>query len=244
MVRAPLVITPPPTTEVTMATRIEQLEQRLATMASFQHRLHSRGEAPTSYGGDDLFYMASVTQIEAFVAVTRSVIRASEPRGATVELDPHKGEAGRQAKLPQSFLLSKVVRTPSMVPTPPIEPTMGPTTSTSRVVDTDISSSVVSRMVILMLGSPTFSVNDLMASGVDLTRVFRLAATLCEHGSVVATSGTHVFVYALVHVMCLCVYVSMVCQRYMLYDDMYSHDKPYRSTSFVHRVILHTNKNM
>jgi hypothetical protein len=30
--------------------------------------------------------------------------------------------------------------------------------------------------------------------------------------------------YALVHVMCLCVYVSMVCQRCMLYDNMYLHD--------------------
>ncbi len=30
--------------------------------------------------------------------------------------------------------------------------------------------------------------------------------------------------YVLVHVMCLCVYVSMVCQRCMLYDDMYSHN--------------------
>jgi hypothetical protein len=74
MVKAPPVITPPPTTEATMAIRIEQLEQRLATMASFQHRSHSRGEAPTSYGGDDLFYMANVAQIEAFVAVTRGVI--------------------------------------------------------------------------------------------------------------------------------------------------------------------------
>jgi hypothetical protein len=37
--------------------------------------------------------------------------------------------------------------------------------------------------------------------------------------------GTHVFVYVFIHVMCLCVYVSMVCQRCMLYDDMYSHDK-------------------
>jgi len=36
--------------------------------------------------------------------------------------------------------------------------------------------------------------------------------------------GTRVFVYAFVHVMCLCVYLSMICQRYMLYDDMYSHD--------------------
>jgi hypothetical protein len=189
MVRAPPVITPPPTIEVAMATRIEQLEQRLATMASFQHQSHSRGKAPTSYGGDDLFYMASVAQIEASVVVTRGVTRASEPRGATVELDPHRGEAGRQARLPQSFLLFEVVRTPSMVPTLPIEPTMEPMASTSRVVDTDISSSVMSRMVTSVLGSPTFSANDLMTSGVDLTRVFRLATALCEHGSVVATSA-------------------------------------------------------
>jgi hypothetical protein len=37
--------------------------------------------------------------------------------------------------------------------------------------------------------------------------------------------GTRVFVYVLVHVMCLCVYVSMVCQRCMLYDNMYLDDK-------------------
>jgi hypothetical protein len=37
MVGAPLVAILPPTTEATMAARIEQLEQRLATMASFQH---------------------------------------------------------------------------------------------------------------------------------------------------------------------------------------------------------------
>jgi len=158
-------------------------------MASFQHQSHSKGEVPTSYGGDDLFYMASVAQIEASVVMTRGVTRASEPRGATVELDPHKGEAGRQARLPQSFLLFEVVRTPSMVPTPPIEPTMGPTASTSRVVNTDVSSSVVSRMVTSMLGSPTFLANDLMVSGVDLTRVFRLATTLCERGNVVVTSA-------------------------------------------------------
>ncbi|CAK9206477.1 unnamed protein product [Sphagnum troendelagicum] len=109
-------------------------------MASFQHQSHSRGEAPTSYGGDDLFYMASVAQIEVSIAVTRGVTRASEPCGATVELDPHRGEA-------------------------------------------------VSRMVTLVLGSPTFSANDLKASGVDLTRVFQLVATLYEHGSVVATSA-------------------------------------------------------
>jgi hypothetical protein len=105
-VGAPPAITPPLTIEATMAARIEQLEQRLATMASFQHRSHSRGKAPTSSGGDDLFYMASVAQIEVSVVVTRFATRASEPHGATTELDPQRGEVSRQARLPQSFLLS------------------------------------------------------------------------------------------------------------------------------------------
>jgi len=133
--------------------------------------------------------MASVTQIEAFVVMTKGVTRALEPHGATMELDPQRGEAGRKARLPQSFLLSEVVRTPSMVPTPPIEPIMGPTTSTSRVVDTDVSSNVVLQMVTSMLGSPSFSASDLMASKVDLARVFQLATTLCECGIVATTNA-------------------------------------------------------
>jgi hypothetical protein len=59
-----------------------------------------------------------------------------------------------------------------MVPTPPIEPIVGLAASTSRVVDMDVSSSAVSRMVISMLGSPSFSTSDLMVSGVDLAYVF------------------------------------------------------------------------
>jgi hypothetical protein len=91
--------------------------------------------------------------------------------------------------LPQSLLLSEVVRTPSMVPTPPIEPIVGPVASTSCVVDTNVSSSVVLRMVTSVLGSPSFSASDLMASRVDLACVFQLATTLCECGSVVVTSA-------------------------------------------------------
>jgi hypothetical protein len=43
-------------------------------------------------------------------------------------------------------------------------------------------------MVTSVLGSPAFSANDLMVSRIDLARVFRLATTLCEHGSVVVTN--------------------------------------------------------
>ncbi len=76
-----------------------------------------------------------------------------------------------------------------MVLTPPIELTMGLTALTSRVMDTDVSSNVVSRMVTLVLGSLSFSASDLMALGNDLAHVFRLATTLCERGSVVATTA-------------------------------------------------------
>jgi hypothetical protein len=44
-------------------------------------------------------------------------------------------------------------------------------------------------MVTLMLGCPSFSASDLMASRIDLVRVFWLAATLCECGSVVVTNA-------------------------------------------------------
>ncbi len=60
MVGAPPAATRPPTTEAIMAARIEQLEQRLATMANLQHRSHSGGKAFASYGGDDFSYMVSV----------------------------------------------------------------------------------------------------------------------------------------------------------------------------------------
>ncbi len=76
-----------------------------------------------------------------------------------------------------------------MVPTPPIELIVGPTTSTSHVVDMDVSSNAVSQMATSALGSPSFSASDLMASEVDLAPVFRLAAMLYERGSVVATSA-------------------------------------------------------
>jgi hypothetical protein len=76
-----------------------------------------------------------------------------------------------------------------MVPTPPIEPTVGLATLTSHATDIDVSSSVVLQMVTSMLGSQSFSASDLMVLGVDLARVFQLVATLCERGSVAATSA-------------------------------------------------------
>jgi hypothetical protein len=55
--------------------------------------------------------------LEAF-AHTRSQMAAPKeaPRGASPNLDPQRGEGNKQARLPESFTLGKVVPTSSIVP--------------------------------------------------------------------------------------------------------------------------------
>ncbi|OAE30999.1 hypothetical protein AXG93_4195s1030 [Marchantia polymorpha subsp. ruderalis] len=84
-------------TESAMAARIEQLEQRLAAMAS------SKASTSTSYEEEDFPYLATAAQVEASIVVTRGAARAPVPRGATGELDPQRGEDGRQTRLPSRF---------------------------------------------------------------------------------------------------------------------------------------------
>ncbi|PTQ36558.1 hypothetical protein MARPO_0063s0090, partial [Marchantia polymorpha] len=169
--------------ESAMAARIEQLEQRLAAMVSYG------ASTSTSYEEEDFPYLASAAQVEASVAVTRGAARALEPRGATGELDPQRGEGERQARLPQSFLLSEVGSTSSMRPVSPSGLSGRTETSTSRVVDTDTPSSAVTRMASSVMRSSLFLAMELMDSGIDLARVFRAAATLCERVSITATSA-------------------------------------------------------
>ncbi|OAE34633.1 hypothetical protein AXG93_3267s1000 [Marchantia polymorpha subsp. ruderalis] len=76
-----------------------------------------------------------------------------------------------------------------MRPVPPSGLSGRTETSTSRVVDTDTPSSAVTRMASSVMRSPLFSAMELMDSGIDLARVFRAAATLCERGSITATSA-------------------------------------------------------
>jgi hypothetical protein len=53
----------------------------------------------------------------------------------------------------------------------------------------DVSSSAVLRMVISMLGSPSFSANDLTALGIDLVHAFQLVTMLCECVNVVVMNA-------------------------------------------------------
>ncbi|CAM6094075.1 unnamed protein product [Calypogeia fissa] len=125
-----------------MAARIEELEQRIASMAVARPRSASGVGASTSYGGgpDDYTFMVGVAQMEASAAVTQSVTHTVEPRGASVELDPQRGDASRQVRLPQLFTLSEALRTTSMVPRRPRDEEAGVKDATLRGDATGASS--------------------------------------------------------------------------------------------------------
>jgi hypothetical protein len=58
-----------------------------------------------------------------------------------------------------------------------------------KLCQNNLNANSVYIVIMPMLGSSSFLASDLMASRVDLAHVFRLAATLCECGSVVTTSA-------------------------------------------------------
>ncbi|OAE22174.1 hypothetical protein AXG93_3271s1170 [Marchantia polymorpha subsp. ruderalis] len=94
------------------------------------------------------------------------------------------------AQVDASVAVSREVgRTSSMKLVPPSDFSGRTMTSTSRVVDTDTPSSAVTRMASSMMRSPLFSATELIDSGIDLARMFCLAATLCERGNVTITSA-------------------------------------------------------
>ncbi|PTQ33208.1 hypothetical protein MARPO_0091s0058, partial [Marchantia polymorpha] len=76
-----------------------------------------------------------------------------------------------------------------MRPAPPSDTRVRTEVLTSSVVDADVPSSAVMRMVTSVLQSPLFSATELIDSSIDLARVFRVAATSCERGRVAATSA-------------------------------------------------------
>ncbi|CAM6111262.1 unnamed protein product [Calypogeia fissa] len=179
------------TTTATMAARIEELEQRIASMAVAHPRSGSGVGASTSYGGEpnDYTFMAGVAQVEASTAVTWSVARSVEPRGTSVELDPQRGDASRQVRLPQSFTLSEAFRTTSMVPRRLSDEAAGVEGATLRGGATGASSNSVLRAATALVRSPLFSARELMELGLEMGPVFRQAAILCESGGVSAASA-------------------------------------------------------
>ncbi|OAE34650.1 hypothetical protein AXG93_4034s1030 [Marchantia polymorpha subsp. ruderalis] len=85
--------------------------------------------------------------------------------------------------------MAEVGRTSFMRLVPPSDLSGRTETSTLGVVNTDTPSSVVTRMASSVMRSPLFSATKLIDFGIDLARVFRLEATLCERGSVTTTSA-------------------------------------------------------
>jgi hypothetical protein len=107
----------------------------------------------------DLDFMCGAAQLESGAAVTRAATRISDPRGAGAELDPQRGEAGKQLRLPQSFTLTDVGVTSSMRPVAEVQATVGDeVASTSRDVDAGVTSPLMEAAKALC-HSPVFSVS-------------------------------------------------------------------------------------
>ena len=136
-----------------LSAKIEVLEKQLAIALAI------RGEASTSQSSDlkEDWMMADAAHlepVEADAILTCGKGKAQEPPGAMVDLDPQRGEGGRQARLPQSFLLLEVVRTPVMAPTPVVS---GSTSNVGMRPTNDIRrpSSAVATVSSTMLGAAT-----------------------------------------------------------------------------------------
>lgn len=144
--------------------------------------------------------------VEARAAVTRGKAKAQEPHGAAVELDPQRGEGGRQARLPQSFLLSEVVRTPVMVPTLAVDVVLTSVNSQNNLdsvtgaqkkregqdnLHPDTEGRPFGAAVAAAntnLGSakalcevPLFSATQMQTVGFEVAEVFKLAASFCAN---------------------------------------------------------------
>jgi hypothetical protein len=103
--------------EADMAAKIEVLEKQLAAALAL------RGDESSDQRKDCMMAgTAHLEPLKANAVVTHGKGKAQEPRGAEVELDPQREEEGRQARLPQSFLLLEVTKTPAMVPTSTVPP--------------------------------------------------------------------------------------------------------------------------
>lgn len=159
--------------------KIAQLEQQLAAMASSQVRPTSGDGASTSYGpstshgpstsygadGDlaTMGFMCGTAHIDASAALTRGAAKALEPRGAVVELDPQRGDAHRQTKLPQSFTLSETVTTASMNPVR-TNPIVGKLVESGN--DSAGLTSTLLGAATAVVRAPLFSATDMLNLGV------------------------------------------------------------------------------
>jgi hypothetical protein len=142
------------------------------------------GPDDEEYGDFTMSGMAFTTEdliLEVF-ANTRSQTTAPKdtPRGASSNLDPQRGEANRQARLPESFILEEMVPTTSMVYPSRVEAFSN--RPAQRGAKPTKASRVVQEVASLIYQASLFSAA--IASHVDFSpaAVFKRAATMCESG--------------------------------------------------------------
>jgi hypothetical protein len=102
------------------------------------------------------------------------------PRGASSNLDPQRGKGNRQARLPESFTLEKMVPTTSMVYPSRVEASSN--RPTQRGTKPTKASGVVQEATSLIYQASLFSVAMVSHSDFSPAAVFKRAATMYESG--------------------------------------------------------------
>jgi hypothetical protein len=126
--------------------------------------------------------------LEAFV-YTRSQTTAPKeaPRGASLSLDPQRGEGNKKARLPESFTLGEVVSTSSMVP--PIRVRVPSAKITQGGTESVEAPGVVGEAAARVYQAPLFSAAMVSRADFCPAAVFQIVATMCEQGSSTATNA-------------------------------------------------------
>jgi hypothetical protein len=184
--------------------RFAELEAKMVAMSA---TTNSRGptphDTPSFYAGggslpdDEDFerFMLSGMAItvadltlEAFAYTWSQTAALKEaPCGASPSLDLQRGEGNKQAQLPESFTLGEVVPTSSIVL--PISVRVLSAKIAQNGAEQVEGPRVVSEVVAWMCQAPLFLTAMVSRADFSPVAVFKMAATMCERGSSMATNA-------------------------------------------------------
>ena len=161
--------------------RLKNLEAQLATLVKAltvknSSSTEQKDKENSSFYGEyeDSLCGFSEPQLPSFVT-TRAKSQVEVPRGADVALDPQAGEARRQVRLPESFVLEEVASDVVSKPAPRIP------TATPRGDNTTLAGKGEAlALATTLCQTPFFTAQMVKASGFDVATVFETAAAICR----------------------------------------------------------------
>jgi hypothetical protein len=157
--------------------RFTELEAKMAAMSS------TTTTGATSFYAEGSDHMlcgmadAQGAPIDAYALTRSKTVVQDPPRGASSGLDPQRGEANRQARLPESFALDDMVPTTTMIP----PQRNSSSRQAARALRGDgQGTSVLFDAATAVCQAPLFTASMISQAQFSAPTIFKLAATMCE----------------------------------------------------------------